>query len=39
MFRAKERAPKARDARGVQGMLPPKILKISVLSILTFPAF
>ena len=33
MFRAKQRAPKARDARGYGGMLLRKIsLKISVLS-------
>ena len=36
MFRAKLRAPKARDANrgvgGMGGMLPRKILKISVLS-------
>ena len=32
MFRAKQRAPKARDARGLGGMLLRKILKISVLS-------
>ena len=35
MFRAKRRAPKAPDARGVRGYAPRKILKISVLS--TFP--
>ena len=32
MFGAKQGAPKARDARGYGGMLPRKILKISVLS-------
>ena len=32
MFRAKYRAPKARDAGGYGGMLSRKILKISVLS-------
>ena len=32
MFRMKYQAPKARDARGYGGMLPRKILKISVLS-------
>ena len=32
MFRAKKRAAKARDARGVRGYAARKILKISVLS-------